>query len=213
MPLLFSPVFSPTHNCSLFFLFRVRVGRCPSPTLRWSVPHDSCCYKPSPLQAHWGRWHHSCLLWLACLFTVREGAPLPHSQDLRAPCNLCYVSLFFSAACLSFRFFSFFPGGVSVFPGGCADLSQGVPHASYLLTKQDKSWRLAAREPSWFLHLTWWGDAVCGLGVWRWWSFASSWWFFLPGVSPASLQEFTLGSTLSASSLYSPSGNLLYNVS
>jgi hypothetical protein len=31
--------------------------------------------------------------------------------------------------------------------------------------------------------------------------FASSWWFFLSGVSPASFQEFTLGSTLSASSL------------
>jgi hypothetical protein len=39
------------------------------------------------------------------------------------------------------------------------------------------------------------------LGVWRFWSFAYSWWFFLPGVSPASLQEFTLGSKLSASSL------------
>jgi hypothetical protein len=39
---------------------------------------------------------------------------------------------------------------------------------------------------------------VRGLGVWRCWSFASSLWFFLPGVSPASLQEFTLGSTLSA---------------
>jgi hypothetical protein len=36
-------------------------------------------------------------------------------------------------------------------------------------------------------------------GVWR--SFASSLWFFLSGVSPASLQDFTLGSTLSASSL------------
>jgi hypothetical protein len=42
-----------------------------------------------------------------------------------------------------------------------------------------------------------------GLGVWRYRSFASSWWFFLPGVYPASFQEFTLGSTLSTSSLYS----------
>jgi hypothetical protein len=30
------------------------MGRCPSPTLLWSVPHFSCCYKPSPLQAHGG---------------------------------------------------------------------------------------------------------------------------------------------------------------
>jgi hypothetical protein len=46
-----------------------------------------------------------------------------------------------------------------------------------------------------------------GLGVWRS-SFASSWWFFLQGASPASLQDFTLGSMLSASSLYSLSWNL-----
>jgi hypothetical protein len=37
--------------------------------------------------------------------------------------------------------------------------------------------------------------------VWRCWRFASSWWFFLQGVSPASLQNFTLGSTISAFSL------------
>jgi hypothetical protein len=38
---------------------------------------------------------------------------------------------------------------------------------------------------------------MCGLGVWRSRSFAPSWWFFLQSVSPASLQDFTLGSTLS----------------
>jgi hypothetical protein len=47
-----------------------------------------------------------------------------------------------------------------------------------------------------------------GLGVWRCPSFASSWWFFLPGVSPVSLQEFTLGSTLSPSS-FPPSSHHL----
>jgi hypothetical protein len=81
-------------------------------------------------------------------------------------------------------------------------LSQGV---ACLLTwwypKQGRSWCLVAREPSRFLHLTWWGHAMSRLGVWRSRSFACSWWFFSPGVSPASLQEFTLGSTLSASSL------------
>jgi hypothetical protein len=50
-----------------------------------------------------------------------------------------------------------------------ADLSQGVPRAAYLLTwwspKQVKLWHLVAREPSWFFHLTWGGDAVCRLGV------------------------------------------------
>jgi hypothetical protein len=94
-------------------------------------------------------------------------------------------------------------------------LSQGVPHATYLFTwwsvspKQIRSQCLMAWEPSLFLHLMWCGDAMCELLVWRCRSFASSWWFFLPGVSPVSLQEFTFGSALSASSLYSPSWNLL----
>jgi hypothetical protein len=37
--------------------------------------------------------------------------------------------------------------------------------------------------------------------VWRGQSFASCWWPCLQGVSPASLQDFTLGGMLSASSL------------
>jgi hypothetical protein len=62
-------------NCSLFLLFRVCMGRCPYPTLLWSVPHFSCCWKPSPLQAHWGRWCHSC--WLVYLQFV-WGVPFPN---------------------------------------------------------------------------------------------------------------------------------------
>jgi hypothetical protein len=217
----------------------------------WSEPDFSCCWTP-PLQAHWGRWchtrllrlaclftvcvrecpspvelstgqpllqafpapnllgrgHHSCLLWPACLFTVLMcERPSPLSGALGAGPSLLYV-FFVSAACLLFSFGvfkKFFPWvGVSL-SRGLADLSQGVLRAAYLLTwwspKQGRSWRLVVQEHSWFLHLMWSGDAVCGLGVWRCWSFASSWWFFLLGVSTASLQEFTLGSTLSASSL------------
>jgi hypothetical protein len=37
--------------------------------------------------------------------------------------------------------------------------------------------------------------------VWRGQSFASSGWFCLQGVSPASLQDVIIGGTLSASSL------------
>jgi hypothetical protein len=55
--------------------------------------------------------------------------------------------------------------------------------------------------PSWFLHLTWRGDSLRRLEVWRGQSFASSQWFCLQGVSPVSLQGFTIGGTLSASSL------------
>jgi hypothetical protein len=82
----------------------------------------------------------------------------------------------------------FFPGWVSVCPGGYADLAQGclweycVPLSSpcgLLLPKQSGSWRLAVQEPSWFLHLTWSRNVTRELGVWRSQSFASSRWFFL----------------------------------
>jgi hypothetical protein len=64
-------------NCSPF-LVRVHMGKWPSHVVWWSVPHFSCCWMPSPLQAHWGRWCHTCLLLPACLFTVRVGkCPCP----------------------------------------------------------------------------------------------------------------------------------------
>jgi hypothetical protein len=55
------------------------MGRCPSPTLLWSVPHFSFYYKPSPLQAHWGRWPHTRLLRPAYLQFVWRSAPPPLS--------------------------------------------------------------------------------------------------------------------------------------
>jgi hypothetical protein len=64
-----------------------------------------------------------------------------------------------------------------------------------------RSWHLTVWEPSWFLHLKWSGAAIYGLEVWRCQCFASFWWFSLQGVSPVSLQNFTIGSTLSSSSL------------
>jgi hypothetical protein len=165
-----------------------------------SFPHSKVSGQGSPL-----------LPSLAGLFiySSREGVPpTPALRSSGCPALFAVCLFFFSAACLLFSFFFyFFPGWGSVCPGSYADLSQGVPHAAYLLTwwsaspKQVRSWCLVAQEPSWFLCLTWCGDAMCGLRVWRCQSFASSWWFFLPGISPASLQEFTLGSMLSASSL------------
>jgi hypothetical protein len=83
----------------------------------------------------------------------------------------------------------FFPGWGSVCPGGYADLAQGslweycIPRSSPCgphLPKLSGHWCLAVvQEPSWFLHLTWSGDALCRLEVWRSQSFPSSWWFFL----------------------------------
>jgi hypothetical protein len=34
----------------------------------------SLCYKLSPFQAHWGRWHCTSFLWPVCLFTAQVGS-------------------------------------------------------------------------------------------------------------------------------------------
>jgi hypothetical protein len=120
MPLLLSPVYSPTACCNCSpFLFRVLVGRCSSPTLLWSVPHFSCCYKPSPFQAHWGRCAIPAFSSQLVYLQFCEGVPLPHSAMLRVPPPQFATVFFFSfsAACLLFRlFFSLFSlgGGQSV---------------------------------------------------------------------------------------------------
>jgi hypothetical protein len=48
------------------------------------MPHFSRHWKPSLLQAHWGRWLHTLLLWLDCLFTVqvRECSSPPSPVEL-----------------------------------------------------------------------------------------------------------------------------------
>jgi hypothetical protein len=98
-----------------------------------------------------------------------------------------FTMCLFCCCCLLFSF-SFVPGWGSVCPGGYADQAQGclweycVPLSSPCgpcLPKRPGRWCLAAQEPSWFLHLTWSGDAMCRLGVWRSQSFVSSQWFFL----------------------------------
>jgi hypothetical protein len=140
------------------------------------------------------------------LFTVLGGIPLPSSSALRAPHPLCYMSLLFLLLITQFLFFS---GWGSVCPGGLADLSQGclwnywVPLSSpcLCLPKPSGFGHLVAWGPSWFLCLTWGGDALRRLEMWRGKSFASSQWPCLQGVSPVSLQDFTIGGSLSASFL------------
>jgi hypothetical protein len=139
----------------------------------------------------------------ANLHTVQVGnAPPPLSRAQGSPPSLLNV-FFFQ---LLFYYSDFFPlfslGGVQSVQGAMLiyHLLLSSP-GGLCLPKQSGSWHLAVREPSWFLHLSWSGDAMRGLRVWRSRSFASSWWLFLPGISPASLQDFTLGSTFSAYSL------------
>jgi hypothetical protein len=101
--------------------------------------------------------------------------PLPISV-LRAPRTLCYMS--FLLLLLSIQvFFSFFPGWGLVCPGAYADLAQGCLWEYHILLsslcglchpKLSGQWHLvAAWEPSWFLCLTWSGDAMHRLEVWR----------------------------------------------
>jgi hypothetical protein len=112
-------------------------------------------------------------------------SPLFSAQDA-LPSLLC---VFFVVIAYYSVFFPFFPGWGSVCPGDSADLAQGclweyhVPLSSPCgpcLPKPSGRWCLAAVwEPSWFLSLTWSGDAMRRLEVWRSQSFASSPWFFL----------------------------------
>jgi hypothetical protein len=125
----------------------------------------------------------------------------------RVPHPLCYMSFVVVYCCLFFSLFSLC-GGQSV-QGTmliwrrvvCGSTTCRLAHVVVCFSGAGRNWCVAAWEPSWFLYLTWSGDAMPGMGMWRSQSFASSWWFFLQGVSPASLQDFTLGSTLSASFL------------
>jgi hypothetical protein len=114
----------PLFAISVFFIYSSR-AECSSPTFWWSVPHFSRFYKPSPLQAHWGRWCHTHLLWSACLFTLLWGTAPPHSPELRAPHPLCYMSFFQLLVYYSDFFSLFFPGWGSVCPEGYSDLTQG----------------------------------------------------------------------------------------
>jgi hypothetical protein len=115
-------------------------------------------------------------------------SPLPFFGAQGAPPSLLPV-FFVVIAYYSVIFFFFSLSGGSVCPGGYADLVQDclweywVPLSSPCglhLPKPSGPWRLVAVwEPSWFLQLTWSGDAMHRLEVWRNQSFASSRWFFL----------------------------------
>jgi hypothetical protein len=54
----------------------------------------SLCYKLSPFQAHWGRWHCTRFLRLACLFTAHVGSgPSPISCGVFLPLLLLQAFL------------------------------------------------------------------------------------------------------------------------
>jgi hypothetical protein len=148
-----------THLLQLFIYSSH--GECPSPSLRWSMPHFSRCYKLSPLQAHWGRWCHTHLLWSACLFTLPWGtAPPPLSGAEGTPPSFLHV-FFYSAACLLFRFFLFFPGWGSVCPEGYSDLAQGCLWEYHVLLSSHGGLLLPSRLGA---HI-WWRGSPPGFSI------------------------------------------------
>jgi hypothetical protein len=144
--------------------------------------------------------------------TVHAGACPPFSGAQGAQSSLLCV-LFSCLFIIQFFIFVFVfcRAGVSLCSGLCwfiPGVAVGILHAAYLLScwsaspKQVRSWHLVVQEPSWFLHISWCGEGMWGLGVQGYQSFASSWWFFLPGVSVGTQQDFYFTELmLSASSL------------
>jgi hypothetical protein len=65
-----------------------------------SGPHHHC-YKLSPFQAHWGRWHCTSFLRPACLFTVHMGSgSSPISCGVFLPLPLLQAFLLLVAGCV-----------------------------------------------------------------------------------------------------------------
>jgi hypothetical protein len=104
----------------------------------------SCCYKLSPFQAHWGRWHCTRFLRPACLFTVHMGSgsfppllwsfpPTAAFTSFPAPdCWACAAAPTFSGPACLFTF----PRGIPLLPlwsSGCPTLFAICLYCSYCL--------------------------------------------------------------------------------
>jgi hypothetical protein len=142
-------------------------GKWAFSSLLWSFP-PTTAFTSFPAPCFWACATAPVFFCPACLFTVPWGIPLPHLQQSGFP-TLFATCLFFVIAYYSVSLF--FPGWGSVCPGGYADLAQcclweyHVPLSSPCspcLPKPSGHWCLvAAQESSWFLCLTWSGDALC----------------------------------------------------
>jgi hypothetical protein len=137
-----------------------------------------------------------------------EGFPSPNLQHSGHPtlfpaCLNCSYYLL-----LSFSFF-FSRVEVSLSRGLCCSgpgLSVGLPwyreaHLVRVFPSHVGTGHWRPRGPSSFLCLTWSGDSLHRLEMWRGQSYAFSRWLCLQSVSPASLQDFTIVGLLSASYL------------
>jgi hypothetical protein len=177
------------------------------PPLLWSFP-PSTTLTSFPIPGCWTHAPAPALSGQAPLVYLQfwEGFLSPPLQCSGCPTVLAMC--LYCSYCLLLSF-SFFPRWGLVCPEGYAVLAQGclwkyrvlLSSPCLCLLKPSGRGCLAAWGPSWFLHLTWSEDSLHWLEVWRGQSFACSLWLCLQGVSPESLQDFTIGGMLSASSL------------
>jgi hypothetical protein len=168
------------------FIYSSR-GKCPFPTFQWSFPHTATATS-FPASRLLGGAATPAFSGQLIYLQFREGLPLPHLQSLGCPalfatCLFFFVFVYYSVC----FFFLFFPwvggqsvqGAMVIWPRAvCGSTACHLAHLVVCISQAGRSWHLVALEPSWFLRLTWSGDGVRRLGVWRCWSFASSQWFF-----------------------------------
>jgi hypothetical protein len=193
-----APAFSG-HCVYLQFMWEVGL-----PPLLWSFPPTTTCTSfPAS-----GCWVCAAAPAFSSLLVRDFPSPTPFWCSR---CPALFATCLFCCYCLLFSFFFFFPWvGVSLSRGLCwsgPGLFVGVLHTALLTL-----WS-ACCQAVWALLS---GGGTGALLVspfnlkWRWyvqaggveeWKFCFSQWFFLYGVSPVSLQDFTLGGTLPASSL------------
>jgi hypothetical protein len=177
------------------------------PPLPWSFPPSPLSQvflllvaggapPPPPSLACPGLFIYSC---------VRNSPPLLFRAQ-GAPPSLLHV---FIVLIVYYSVSAFFLGGGSVCPEGYADMAQGCLWEYHLQLSSpcpvpfQAVWALVSggpRGPPGFSLQCEVGSSAQAGGV-EGSSFASCRWPWLQGVSPASLQDFTLGGTLSASSL------------
>jgi hypothetical protein len=150
---------------------------CPSPTLG-GVCHTSLLFQAFPSPSTLGEVapHPPSPAGLFIYSSVRE-CPSPSLWSSGCPALFAMCLFFFSCLLIiQFGFFSLFSlgGGQSVqgtmliWPRVvCGSTACRLAHMVVSSPKQDRRWCLVAREPSWFLRLTWSGDAMHGLGVLR----------------------------------------------
>jgi hypothetical protein len=128
-PSLFSSVKScqPIYSCRPC-LFRVPLGKCPSPTLWPSMQHISHCYKPTPIHTRCGGSPFLPSLAGLVIYSLHGEVLLPLSPGA-PPSLLCvffqllvYYSVIFFCVVVVVVVFA---GQRSVFPGCYAVLSQG----------------------------------------------------------------------------------------